>query len=382
MNKFLSKIEKYDTVVIFGASDIGKLMYKYISSYCEEHDKLLCYADNSFKKWTDDGSVSKPSEIVSSQQNIVWIICSDLHSSSMISDLRKLGIDNSHIITDLPEEIISKRQELKAKLRTTPQKHLKQIDVDLAHHCNLNCAGCTSFSPLVSEPIFADYSVFEKDMKRLSHLLDSRLDTLHLLGGEPLLNPNIVDFICCSRKNFPNTNVTIITNGLLLPKMKRDFWDTCKDNNILISATKYPLDIDWDGIADLAARNDVAFELFGISVVKTSHNYAVDPKGLNNPLESFSNCTMANYCARLRNGKISTCSPILNVEFFNKYFASNLKVCSEDYIDIYEAQSEREILEFIATPVPFCRYCDVKNRTFDAKWHVSKRDINEWITQE
>jgi hypothetical protein len=91
---------------------------------------------------------------------------------------------------------------------------------------------------------------------------------------------------------------------------------------------------------------------------------------------------MANYCLRLKSGKLATCSPILNIDFFNKRFNTDLQVCPDDYIDIYKAQSGSEIMDFLAHPVPFCRYCDVRKRTYDNPWHVSKGVIGEWVADD
>jgi hypothetical protein len=91
------------------------------------------------------------------------------------------------------------------------------------------------------------------------------------------------------------------------------------------------------------------------------------------------NCLFANNCPKLKNGKIAACPPILNIGFFNGHFQKNLQVCPEDSIDIYEAKSGREILDFIGKPVPFCRYCDTRRRSYDNPWRVSRRELGEYV---
>ena len=49
-----------------------------------------------------------------------------------------------------------------------------------------------------------------------------------------------------------------------------------------------------------------------------------------------------------------------------------------DYIDIYKAKSIQEILAFLAKPIPFCKYCNVKGRTFGHERGISKKEIEEW----
>ncbi|WP_252832299.1 hypothetical protein [Brachyspira pilosicoli] len=52
-----------------------------------------------------------------------------------------------------------------------------------------------------------------------------------------------------------------------------------------------------------------------------------------------------------------------------------------DYIDIYKAKDYNEILQFLAKPVPFCRYCDVKKWKVVGNWRRSNRDISEYIDE-
>ena len=79
------------------------------------------------------------------------------------------------------------------------------------------------------------------------------------------------------------------------------------------------------------------------------------------------------------NGNLYTCTIAPNIEHFNKYFGYNLPLTDRDGIDIYKAESMEEILEFLAKPIPFCKYCKVKERTFNHEWTTSKKEINEWI---
>jgi len=46
----------------------------------------------------------------------------------------------------------------------------------------------------LAEEEFADIKVFEKDFARLSKLLNAKVDRIGLMGGEPLLHPQINDF--------------------------------------------------------------------------------------------------------------------------------------------------------------------------------------------
>jgi MoaA/NifB/PqqE/SkfB family radical SAM enzyme len=91
---FYHRLENYDAVIIFGAGVMGKLIKKEILEYCKAIGKSLCFADNSHEKFKD-GSVLSPKEAVSKFPNSLWIIGSDIHSQSMLENLRELNIEDS-----------------------------------------------------------------------------------------------------------------------------------------------------------------------------------------------------------------------------------------------------------------------------------------------
>jgi hypothetical protein len=64
---------------------------------------------------------------------------------------------------------------------------------------------------------------FAQDVFRLSDALHAR--DIRLVGGEPLLNPQIVDFLKAARASGIASQVMVTTNGLLLNSMKDAFWE-------------------------------------------------------------------------------------------------------------------------------------------------------------
>ncbi|GHV72928.1 hypothetical protein AGMMS49940_02300 [Spirochaetia bacterium] len=87
---------------------------------------------------------------------------------------------------------------------------------------------------------------------------------------------------------------------------------------------------------------------------------------------------MINTCVQLIDGKLYTCIVIAYMKYFNKYFNKKLTVGDNDSIDIYKVKTKEELFEFLAKPVSFCKYCNIKNTVFGLEWGVSKKDISEW----
>ena len=266
--------------------------------------------------------------------------------------------------------------------RTKPLTMLT-YEVHLVDHCNLKCKGCLHFSPLCEEN-FTDVIEYEKDCSRLSKLFDKEASSIKLLGGEPLLHPEITKFLEITRKYFPDAIIQVVSNGILATSMSNHFWESMHDNNIELVISKYPIEVDYKKIQDICNKNDVTF-IFADHRIKNLKNfskYPLDLSGKQNIEENFLKCACLNYgnsVITLKNGKLYTCPTIAYSEHFNKSFNTDLKISKKDYIDIYQAESDQEILEFLAKPKPFCRYCNVNCRQVEClKWELSKKDISEW----
>ncbi|MDR2521860.1 MAG: 4Fe-4S cluster-binding domain-containing protein [Spirochaetaceae bacterium] len=265
-----------------------------------------------------------------------------------------------------------------------------QFEVHLTEHCNLKCAGCGPFSALAEEE-YAKTSVFENDLRRINNLTNGDVRSIRILGGEPLLNKDINEFMEISRRYFKDTFICIITNVILLDKMDASFWKTAHKNNIWISISPYPIKLNINLIRQLSNKYGVPcgyvtdraivdFAGLGASSSRKMNmfRWAIDVKGKQNYKLNFSACWVSNECITLRNGKLYSCGIFPFIEHFNKQFGTKLEVTERDYIDIYKAKNIDEILDFMATPIPFCRHCNLKKVTYGHEWRVTKKEISEW----
>jgi sulfatase maturation enzyme AslB (radical SAM superfamily) len=251
------------------------------------------------------------------------------------------------------------------------------FDYDVVKHCNLNCAYCSHFAPC-SDEWFADIVVFKKNMARLTEVFNGVAGTISLMGGEATLHPDITLFMEVARKEFPNAYVNLISNGLNLPKMGADFWAGCKDYYIALHVTEYPVKFDYDLVKDLCAGHGVKYKPMNVGA-KSMFKPVIDLEGKQHPVKSFAECHLANACITLEeSGNLYTCAFAANIGIFNKYFGRNIAETETDSINIFDDVSAQEIMQFLASPIPMCRYCDIKNRGHNTPFKLSKRHISEW----
>jgi len=265
------------------------------------------------------------------------------------------------------------RQMIKKRI---PLKKL-QFQMHIVDHCNLNCKGCGHFSP-IAQTKYLDIEKFEKDMKQLADITNKNIARIDLLGGEPLLHPKIIE-ICNITRRYTNGTIRIFTNGILLSKQPKEFWESCYKNNISIVISYYPININYDKVKKIA--NTYQVELI--------YNYkgpserpwfkpTIDFEGKQNKNKSFSRCSDANDCITFEDGKIATCGRPFHIKHFNAFFNKNIQIHNEDCYDIYKIKSHKELMRLLAKPIPFCRYCN-RDATIITNWETSKRSINEWM---
>ena len=67
------------------------------------------------------------------------------------------------------------------------------------------------------------------------------INTIAILGGEPLLNPELIKYIEMIRSLFNNSRLEVITNGILVRQMSDELISTIKRNDVFVNIYYYPV---------------------------------------------------------------------------------------------------------------------------------------------
>lgn len=282
---------------------------------------------------------------------------------------------------------------------------LRGFNVNVASHCNLNCKGCDTYSPLSGEE-FLDYKQYIRDLKKIVRLAPERNFDIGYLGGEPLINPEITKIINNTRKISKHGEHVIITNALNLNTMSDSFWKAMKENDVKLYITKYPINLDRtiyekkakeygiDVFYHLVIKSDVIYDIKTRKVIGKNPEYKetdwawdkniVDIKGTQDYIEKKNNCphpggTRFPLYAR---GNIYYCSFHAYFKAFRDYFKLDMPMESSGYIKVADVKDIKEIDDFLAGPQTLCRYCGFCHESCHGggfvPWDFSKRDISEW----
>jgi len=286
------------------------------------------------------------------------------------------ALKNPHsILRFLRWRLVNSRGRFSALIRKF--FHLKPIlpyvELHLTDHCNLNCKGCSHFSPIADE-WFADADEHARDMRQLSRLF-ADIELISLLGGEPLLHPNITAFLSSTRECFPKSTIRMVTNGILLPKMPQEFWESCKRNSIRIDLAVYPPFKQKEEFWIKLAKSK------GVKIYasKRSSFYAeINGKGDSDVENGFKQCRTRFYCPMLRQGKLYTCALPALVHYFNRRYSTEIP--SEGYVDIYAQNlTGWDVKEVLDKGSSTCCYCTVGWDPIPSfSWSTSKRIMTEW----
>lgn len=251
------------------------------------------------------------------------------------------------------------------------------LEYHLVDSCNLRCAGCSHYSSLINKLIYPTIEETINDLSILKNKIADNLKWLRLLGGEPLLRPNISECLKEIRNLFPNTEISIVTNGLLLGKMSQEFYDICRESKIRIRITDYKI-IDLLPLINKLKEIGIRVDYYRIANKwHYQHIRLTEEK-----IDCLKKCIYKNICNNYRNGKIYLCPHIAYIEYFNKYFNKDIKLDETDYISLDEIKSFDELIEKLKNARPnfcyqYCNYYD-NEHPINGKWERTKKDINEF----
>jgi hypothetical protein len=307
-------------------------------------------------------------------------------TDALISEVRVRNSDiadrNIEQFDELKQQMEFHYENLRYQmLRYAVKPCLEYMIVNILDHCNLRCKGCDHFACIADEKIFSQEGLY-RDLERLSQIFNGDyIIKIAVMGGEPLLHPELKQILADVRYFFPHTEIRLTTNGLLLLQQDEDFWKVCRENEVTIVNTKYPINLDHEEMKKKAQSENVKFKFFegtGDGVIKQSFKKHINLAGDSDPADSFSKCHISNYGNILLDGKFYGCPfSVQSYRIFNKKFNQNLRMTEEDYIDIYQDVTKEDFFRFAAKPKFYCRYCKGLSEPFD--WERSKQQMCEWV---
>jgi wyosine [tRNA(Phe)-imidazoG37] synthetase (radical SAM superfamily) len=201
------------------------------------------------------------------------------------------------------------------------------------------------------------------------------IENINILGGEPLLHPKLEQIIVSVKKIYPNANLGILTNGLLLLDKDKFFWEICKQNSVKLNVTCFPVMTKEkrDEIQNLITKYELDFHMTN----KKRFNKILVLNN-NDSLQSIQEACGCNNAYNLHDGYVSRCTVPMVVHILNSHF--NVKFIEEGRLNIYQSTAE-EIIKYLNTPNKSCLNCSAN--PIKVEWEKAETNpkVSDWVIQ-
>jgi len=256
------------------------------------------------------------------------------------------------------------------------------LEIMITQDCNLNCLGCSNYSDLPHN----GYLKWKDGKKNIQKWLQ-RVDILDfgIMGGEPLLNPEVNDWLIGTRELLPNAQIRFTTNGLLLHRhfdiinLMHDLGNISfkvtvhKESKVLTETINKIFNLyKWETVCEYGIERYITSNNFRFHVkrpttfVKTYRNSYTDMlPWKSNYISAFENCVQQT-CPLIVNDTMYKCSTsgLLestlnqlgnpNIEQWKEYIPNGIGPdCSDNELE--------EFLENFGKPNYICSQCPDKH---------------------
>ena len=286
----------------------------------------------------------------------------------------------AHDVAGLGESVLAKADlsQMRRLLQPAHRELLYRmgtlyVEIQLCDRCNLDCAYCSHLSP-VSKPVKISLETLEAECHRLANV---GVDEVNLMGGEPLLHPQVIDAIKLTRSILPNIKLIVSTNGLLLPRMSEDFWQACRNNRVVIRITPYPKAKNgtWNYFKYvwMIKKNRVRMESTGWRF--GFRHQLLSEKAEYDATTNYLRCQL--HCTQVRDATLWPCAYVAYAFNLNNKFGTNFQTAPADRLPL-DGLTATDLRLWLFRTKPFCSHCGIK----DAKhvtWKRSEYLRSEWL---
>jgi organic radical activating enzyme len=267
-------------------------------------------------------------------------------------------------------------------------------EINVAEHCNLSCKGCSHLSPVLPKHFVSPAEVLT-DLSILAR--HYRVDAVRLLGGEPLLHPDLPGIAAAVRASGVTERICVVTNGVLLPRTDESFWRAVDEVEVSLYPGRNPSAEQWSLFEGLARAHHVELTMNRVHHFRQSYTEVANTdRALTERV--FRSCKIVHdwRCHTVANGMFFRCPqsyflPRVLSEHFDESAVDALRI--EDTDDF-----GGRLLHFLigADPLASCSQClgtsghqvsHVQVRTVEfraaqkisAQEMISHRQANRWL---
>ena len=368
-------------ICIYGTGSGGKNAFDEIAA-ARPDVTVVCFLD-SFREGTFLGyPVYKPEHLAADGPAYDYILVASAYSFEIGVHLVELGLPRYlrfyftwDTLTPPPESHetwLARCRDERYAMGPDGRLRLPQLDLNLTEHCNLSCAGCNHFCPL-APPWFYDPNEARRELDRLSRFV-ATVDRFFIVGGEPLLHPDVTAFFEIARERFPGAELALWTNGTRLERMPEHFWEACRTHDVRLRLTNYPrLRHKTPALARLIREKLGAFYGFDREDCCLMLTTAMRPG------KSLSRCGLD--ILTLSRGSLYHCPYEAYVHMYNAAFAAQFP--ERQGYDLFAPKASAQgLLDYLVRPSALCHFCRDKDELVLVDWSSDWNRPGAWVLEE
>ncbi len=207
----------------------------------------------------------------------------------------------------------------------------RSIESHITDHCNLRCQQCCSLSPyLKSYNIEPDR--FAEDIRLAKRVLQPQY--FKLVGGEPLLHPQILTLLRLAKESLLAPILSITTNGHFIDRLNDEMWSLL-DHLTLSLYPSAPLTEAKFALFESKARQfnvtlnikrQASFQEMTLSERRTDQELTDS---------IYERCWLKRRCHMVREGRFYMCT---RPPHFDSFYQGTTKFAQEDGIELNDDQ--------------------------------------------
>lgn len=337
-------------ILIYGAGGAGKKLLRILENY--SGIKVAGFID-SVKK----GSIENIPILTLQDINvhhkfmpIVISVANFYEKRKIYENLKNMDIRN--IYSYLRKDYCSKKDFFTGEcisLNQISENSLFYAEMGIIDFCNLNCKGCNHYSPIF-EKKYPNVDARMRDVERIADLYDDIVE-FGLIGGEPFLNPDVEEYIKRTRDLLPKTEIQMVTNGLLIPKLEDRILECIKENSITIAISQYAPTLKMiDKVKSRLEKYNIDYVLKpAMSKKKFYKTLSLDKDSI------YEKKCISQGCINICDGKIAKCPSVLYIGELNKKF--DVQFPNEGIYSLDSFSDGRELNVALEKSIPLCDHC-------------------------
>jgi hypothetical protein len=256
---------------------------------------------------------------------------------------------------------------------------VEAFELHVVEHCNLRCTACCNMSPYMAEHT-QSVAEIEAMCRTMAGHLD--VDVFKIMGGEPLLHPQIAAVLRAIRGTGISKIVRLFTNGLLLHTMDDEFW-AALDELTISNYTSAPVK---PALLDAARAKARAFDV--VLNIKPVAEFSEVMSGEREAdaaatRRTYEGCWLRHRCLVVRRGKFYMCTRAAYADEFHRDLMhgahpdDHAAALAGDGVALTTPDLGEALVTYMnrGEPLASCRFCHGGAGPLAAHTQLSKADV-------